>query len=65
MRQIVGIDDSLDKVEPLKHDHVAIVHDENTSDVQLDVDPLLRLEEVKGSSVAQTTTHGTQAGPQS
>mmetsp|Transcript_32551 Transcript_32551/g.54503 ORF Transcript_32551/g.54503 Transcript_32551/m.54503 type:complete len:452 (-) Transcript_32551:35-1390(-) len=39
--QILGIDNTLDKLEPLRHKLFAVVHDEDTTDIQLDVVPLL------------------------
>mmetsp|Transcript_513 Transcript_513/g.1103 ORF Transcript_513/g.1103 Transcript_513/m.1103 type:complete len:411 (-) Transcript_513:1067-2299(-) len=47
-RQILGIDHTLDEVEPLWDELLAVVHDEDPPDVQLDVVALLaRLEEVE------------------
>merc|ERR1712003_252293 len=49
--QILRINNALNKVQPLRHQLIAIVHDEHTPDVQLDVVALLLgLEEVKWSS---------------
>mmetsp|Transcript_77935 Transcript_77935/g.170723 ORF Transcript_77935/g.170723 Transcript_77935/m.170723 type:complete len:651 (-) Transcript_77935:325-2277(-) len=49
--QVLGVDDTLDHVQPLGHELVAVVHDEDTADVQLDVvSLLLGLEEVEGGS---------------
>mmetsp|Transcript_30085 Transcript_30085/g.66207 ORF Transcript_30085/g.66207 Transcript_30085/m.66207 type:complete len:352 (+) Transcript_30085:1071-2126(+) len=46
--EILRIHNTLDHVEPLRHQFLAIIHDEHATDVQLDVVPLLlRLEEVK------------------
>ena len=44
-QQAVAIYD-LDKIKPHKHDLAAINHDGNPLDVQIDVDPLLRLKQV-------------------
>ena len=51
-RQILGVDDTLDEVEVLGDEVLAVVHDEDTADVELDVVALLlRLEEVEGCPV--------------
>ena len=48
-RQILGVDDTLDEVEVLGDELLAIVHDEDAADVELDVVALLLgLEEVEG-----------------
>ena len=39
--QILGIHDALHKVQPLGHQFLAVVHDENSSHVEFDVVPLL------------------------
>ena len=50
-RQILGVDDTLDEVEVLGNEVLAIVHDEDTADIELDVVALLlRLEEIEGSA---------------
>ena len=50
-RKVLGVDDTLDKVEILGNNVFAIVHDKNTADVKFDVIALLlRLEEVEGSA---------------
>merc|ERR1712054_41903 len=48
-RQVLRVDDALDEGEPLRDEVLAVVHDEDAADVQLDVARvlLLRLEEVK------------------
>ena len=47
-RKILGVDDTLDEVEVFRDEILAVVHDEDTADVELDVVPLLlRLEQVK------------------
>merc|ERR1740139_811829 len=49
---IFGIDNTLDEAEPFGDELVTVVHDEDTTDVQLDVVLLLLgLEEIKGSSL--------------
>jgi molybdopterin-guanine dinucleotide biosynthesis protein len=48
--KVLRVDDSSDKVEVLGDQVLAVVHDEDSSDVELDVVALLLgLEEVKGS----------------
>ena len=50
-REILRVDDTLDEVEVLGDDVLAVVHDEDAADVELDVVPLLLgLEEVEGST---------------
>lgn len=50
--EIFGVDDALDEVEVLGDDVLAVVHDEDAADVELDVVALLLgLEEVKGSTM--------------
>ena len=50
--QILGIHDSLDEVQVLGDQFLAVVHDEDTTDVQLDVVLLLLVfEQVEGSSL--------------
>merc|ERR1711865_1160158 len=47
-RQVLRVDHALDKVQPLGHQLVAVIHDEDTTHVQLDVVALLlRLEEIE------------------
>ena len=47
-RQVLGVDDTLDEVEVLGDEILAVVHDEDTTDVELDVVALLlSLEEVE------------------
>ena len=47
--QVLGVDDTLDEVEVLGDELLAIVHDEDAADVELDVVALLLLlEEVEG-----------------
>lgn len=47
--QILRVDDTPDKVEVLRDEVLAVVHDEDTADVELDVVALLLgLEEIKG-----------------
>merc|ERR1712032_1717729 len=49
--QVLGVDNSLDHVEPLGHQLVAVVHDEHSAHVQLDVVALLLgFEEVERST---------------
>jgi hypothetical protein len=48
-RQVLRVDDALDKVEPLGNQLLAVVHDEDAAHVELDVVELLaRLEHVEG-----------------
>ena len=48
-REILGVDDALDKVKVLGDEFLAVVHDEDPPDVQLDVVlTLLVLEQIKG-----------------
>ena len=50
-RQVLGIDDTLNKVEILGNEILTVVHDEDTVNVKLDVVVfLLRLEEIEGST---------------
>ena len=35
--QVIGVDFAAGKVEPIRLKHLAVVHDEDTADVQLDV----------------------------
>ena len=50
-RKILGVHNTLDKVEVLGDEVLAIIHDENTANVELNVVALLLgLEEVKGST---------------
>merc|ERR1712066_607771 len=47
--QVLRVDDALDHVQPLGHELLAVVHDEDTAHVQLDVVALLlALEQVEG-----------------
>ena len=56
-RQVLGVDDTLDEVEVLGDELLAIVHDEDAADVELDVVALLlRLEEVEGSTANKNTS---------
>lgn len=46
-RQVVGVDDALDEAQPLRDEFLAVVHDEDPPDLQLDVVfLLLALEQV-------------------
>jgi hypothetical protein len=50
--KVLRVDDTLDEVEVLGDEVLAVVHDEDSSNVELDVVPLLLgLEEVEGSSL--------------
>ena len=52
--KVLGIDDALDEGEPLGHDVLAVVHDENATDVELDLVALLlgtALEHVEGGAL--------------
>jgi hypothetical protein len=50
-REILRVDDTLHEVEVLGDEVLAVVHDEDTADVELDVVTLLLgLEEIKGST---------------
>ena len=51
-RKIFRVDDTLDEVEILGDEVLAIVHDEDTADVELDVVALLLgLEEIEGCTI--------------
>ena len=51
-RQVLGVDDALDEVEVLGDEVLAVVHDEDTADVELDVVALLLgLEEIEGCTI--------------
>lgn len=53
--EILGIDDTLDKVEVLGDEVLAVVHDEHTADVELDIVALLlRFEEIEGSTIGES-----------
>ena len=53
--EILRVDDTLDKVEVLGNEILAVVHDEDATDVKLDVVALLlRLEEIEGSPLFWT-----------
>merc|ERR1719394_2327040 len=55
--QVLRVNNALDHVEPLGHQLLAVIHDEDTAHVELDVVPLLLgLEEVEG----RTTRHEEQ-----
>jgi hypothetical protein len=50
--EIFGVDDTTDEVEPFGDEFFAVVHDENSSDVELDVVSLLALlEEIEWSTL--------------
>ena len=52
--KVLGIDDALDEGEPLGHDVLAVVHDEDAADVELDLVELLlgtALEHVEGGAL--------------
>ena len=52
--KVLGVDDALDEGEPLGHDVLAVVHDEDTADVELDLVELLlgtALEHVEGGAL--------------
>merc|ERR1719469_387698 len=50
-RKILRIDNTLDKIQPLRHQFIAIIHDEDTTHIELDVVTLLLgLEEIKWST---------------
>ena len=52
-RQVFRVDDTLDEVEVLGDEVLAVVHDEDAADVELDVIPLLLLfEEIEWLSCA-------------
>lgn len=55
-RQVFRIDDTLDKVEVLRNEVLAVVHDEDTADVEFDIVALfLALKQIEGCT---TTTSG-------
>ena len=39
--QILRVDDTLDEVQPFRHQLITVIHDEHTADVKLDVVALL------------------------
>jgi hypothetical protein len=48
-RQVFRIDDTLDKVEVLRNEVLAVVHDEDTADVEFDIVALfLALKQIEG-----------------
>ena len=50
--EILRVDDTTDEVEPFGDELLAVVHDEDTSDIELDVVSLLAgLEEIEGSAL--------------
>ena len=50
--QVLGVDDTLDEVEVFGDQILAVVHNEDTSDVELDIIALLlALKEVEGSAI--------------
>jgi hypothetical protein len=52
--EVLRVDDTLDEVEVLGDEVLAVVHDENAANIELDVVALLlRLEEVEGSTVRE------------
>jgi hypothetical protein len=54
-REVLGVDDTLDEVKVFGDDVLAVVHDEDATDVKFDVIAfLLRFEEVKGRAVNST-----------
>ena len=56
--QVLRVDNTLDEVEVFRDEVVAVVHDEDTADVELDVVTLLlRLEEIEGSTGDQSQEH--------
>merc|ERR1712070_745562 len=59
-RQVLRVDDALDEGEPLGHQLLAVVHDEDAAHVELDVARvlLLGLEEVKGRALGHKKDGG-------
>merc|ERR1719487_1089894 len=59
-RQVLRVDDALDEGEPLGDEVLAVVHDEDAADVQLDVARvlLLRLEEIKRRALRHEKDRG-------
>ena len=57
-RQIRGVDHTLDEVQPLRHELIAVVHDEDAARIQLDVVALLLGHE----EVERSTTRDEQQG---
>merc|ERR1719468_952815 len=49
--KILRVDNTLDKVQILRDDLLTVVHDEHTSDIQLNVVLLLVFKQIKGSSL--------------
>ena len=51
-RKVLRVDDTLDEIEVLRDEVLAIIHDEDTANVEFDVVALLlRLEEIEGSTL--------------
>jgi len=58
-REILRIDDTLDEVKVFRDDVLAVVHDEDAANVELDVIALLLcLEEVEGSTTYKRSARG-------
>jgi len=56
-RKILRINDTLDKVKVLRDELLAVIHDEHTADVELDVVTLLLLFEEIERSTEETVQH--------
>ena len=55
--KVFGVDDTLDEVEVLGDKVLTVIHDEDTTDVELDVVALLLgLEEIEGSAIDMNET---------
>jgi hypothetical protein len=58
-RQVFRIDDTLDKVEVLRDEVLAVVHDEDTADVEFDIVALfLALKEIEGCTTTRSGMTG-------
>jgi hypothetical protein len=58
-RQVFRIDDTLDKVEVLRNEVLAVVHDEDTADVEFDIVALfLALKQIEGCTTTRSGMTG-------
>ena len=58
-RQVFRIDDTLDKVEVLRNEVLAVIHDEDTADVEFDIVTLfLALKQIEGCTTTRSGMTG-------
>lgn len=58
-RQVFRIDDTLDKVEVLRNEVLAVIHDEDTADVEFDIVALfLALKQIEGCTTTRSGMTG-------